>query len=297
MRRQGHAVCASATARTATWASPCRSATRGRRRRGDLARRPALPRRRGAAARRAAPGGAPGRGARLRGAGAPGRLMRALGRGFYAVAGLSGMAFGVLAVAVPMHVAALHRPASLAGQLLASVTVAVAVGALSAGPLGRLVGSGRNVLAASMVVSAARPGRTARRARDGPDAGGHGARRRSASGSSGSAARRCSAARRARRAASAGSRSTTRRTRSASRAARPSPGVSVAVLRRAGADEALAVRLSYAVGAAATLAALALWRPERRGGRRTRRAGSTRAPTPGASRCRSPTCCWSRRSR
>jgi hypothetical protein len=41
-------------------------------------------------------------------------------------------------------------------------------------------------------------------------------------------------------------------------------GASVALLRRAGADEALAVRLSYAVGAAATLAALALWRPERR---------------------------------
>jgi len=80
--------------------------------------------------------------------------MRALGRGFYVAAGLSGMAFGVLAVAVPMHVAALHRPASLAGQLLASVTIAVAIGALSAGPLGRAVGSARNVLAASMAVSA-----------------------------------------------------------------------------------------------------------------------------------------------
>ena len=43
-------------------------------------------------------------------------------------------------------------------------------------------------------------------------------------------------------------------------------GLAVAVLRRAGADEALAVQLSYAVGTAATLAALALWRPERRGG-------------------------------
>ena len=39
------------------------------------------------------------------------------GRGFYAVSTLSGMAFGGLAVAVPMHVAALHRPASLASCL------------------------------------------------------------------------------------------------------------------------------------------------------------------------------------
>ena len=78
-----------------------------------------------------------------------------LGRRFFAAAGLSGMAFGVLAVAVPMHVAALHRPASVAGQLLASVTIAVALGALTAGPLGRLAGSARNVLALSMAVSAA----------------------------------------------------------------------------------------------------------------------------------------------
>ena len=40
--------------------------------------------------------------------------------------GAVGLSFGVLAVAVPLHVAAMHRPASLAGQLLASVTVAVA---------------------------------------------------------------------------------------------------------------------------------------------------------------------------
>ena len=45
-------------------------------------------------------------------------------------------------------------------------------------------------------------------------------------------------------------------------------GVAVGMLRWAGADEALAVRLSYAVGAVAMLAALALWRPERRGAER-----------------------------
>jgi hypothetical protein len=36
-------------------------------------------------------------------------------RGFYPVASLSGLSFGVLAVAVPLHVAAMHLPASLAG--------------------------------------------------------------------------------------------------------------------------------------------------------------------------------------
>ncbi|MDX6592832.1 MAG: hypothetical protein QOJ13_2028 [Gaiellales bacterium] len=77
------------------------------------------------------------------------------GRGFYPVAALSGLAFGVLAVGVPLHVAALNRPASLAGQLLAWVTVAVAVGALSAGAVGRLVGSARNMLATSILISGA----------------------------------------------------------------------------------------------------------------------------------------------
>ena len=62
-------------------------------------------------------------------------------RGFYPVAALSGLSFGVLAVAVPLHVAAMHRPASLAGQLLASGTVAVALAALGAGVVGRVVGS------------------------------------------------------------------------------------------------------------------------------------------------------------
>src|SRR5205823_14245977 len=46
------------------------------------------------------------------------------------------------------------RPASVAGQLLASVTLAVAGAALGAGALGRLVGSARNVLAGSMLITA-----------------------------------------------------------------------------------------------------------------------------------------------
>jgi MFS family permease len=80
--------------------------------------------------------------------------MTARRRGFYPVAALSGLSFGVLAVAVPLHVAAMHRPASLAGQLLASVTVAVALAALGAGVVGRMVGSARNLLVTSIAVTA-----------------------------------------------------------------------------------------------------------------------------------------------
>jgi Major Facilitator Superfamily len=187
------------------------------------------------------------------------------GRGFYAVAALSGMAFGGLAVAVPMHVAALHRPASLAGQLLASVTVAVACGALGAGPLGRLVGSARNVLAASMLVTALGQGvlllaATTALMLVGTALVGAGiglfwvssqmllGRSSGAAGSERGFAFHYAAY--------------TLGVAGGSAIA----GLAVAVLRRAGADEALAVQLSYAVGTAATLAALALWRPERRGG-------------------------------
>jgi MFS family permease len=189
--------------------------------------------------------------------------MRALGRGFYVAAGLSGMAFGVLAVAVPMHVAALHRPASLAGQLLASVTIAVAIGALSAGPLGRAVGSARNVLAASMAVSAL--GQVVLLAvRDttpmlaGTVLVGLGI------GlfwvSSQTLLGRSSGSKGSERGFALHYAAYTLGVATGSALA----GVSVALLRHAGADEAMAVRLSYAVGAAATLAALALWRPERR---------------------------------
>jgi len=76
-----------------------------------------------------------------------------LGRAFYAVAALDGMMFGVLALSVPMHIEALHRPASLAGEVLAAGTVAVAGGALVAGRVGRLAGGGRNLLAAALAIS------------------------------------------------------------------------------------------------------------------------------------------------
>lgn len=76
-----------------------------------------------------------------------------LGWAFYTAAALDGMMFGVLALSVPMHIEALHRPASLAGEVLATGTVTVAGGALVAGRVGRLVGGGRNLLAAALGVS------------------------------------------------------------------------------------------------------------------------------------------------
>jgi hypothetical protein len=191
--------------------------------------------------------------------------MRTLGRGFFAAAGLSGMAFGVLAVAVPMHVAALHRPASVAGQLLASVTIAVALGALAAGPLGRLVGSARNVLALSMAVSAAGQVVLLAVTETAPMLAGtvlvglgiglfwvsSQTLLGRASGSEGSE-RNFAYHYAAYTLGVAGGSALA--------------GVAVGMLRWAGADETLAVRMSYAVGAVAMLAALALWRPERRRG-------------------------------
>jgi hypothetical protein len=80
-------------------------------------------------------------------------MRRRLGRAFYTAAALDGMMFGVLALSVPMHIEALGRPASLAGEVLATGTVTVAGGALVAGRVGRLVGGGRNLLAAALAVS------------------------------------------------------------------------------------------------------------------------------------------------
>jgi hypothetical protein len=80
---------------------------------------------------------------------------RCLPRAFFAVAALDGMLFGVMALSVPMHIEALHRPASLAGEVLASCTIAVAGGALLAGAAGRVAGGGRNMLAAGLAVSGA----------------------------------------------------------------------------------------------------------------------------------------------
>ena len=183
-------------------------------------------------------------------------------RGFYPVAALSGLSFGVLAVAVPLHVAAMHLPASLAGQLLASVTVAVALAALAAGVVGRMVGSARNLLAASVAVSGC--GQAVLLAASsttwmvvgtafvgagiglfwvssqtllGRSSGGDGSERAFAHhyaaytlGVAGGSA---------------------------------IVGSTAAVLRHAGIGEADAIQLSYGLGLAAMLAGLALWRPRR----------------------------------
>ena len=189
--------------------------------------------------------------------------MRTLGRGFFAAAGLSGMAFGVLAVAVPMHVAALHRPASVAGQLLASVTIAVALGALSAGPLGRVAGSARNVLAVSMGVSAAGQIVLLAVTETTPMLAGTvlvGLGIGLFWVSSQTLLGRASGSKGSERGFAFHYAAYTLGVAAGSAVA----GLSVGALRWAGADEALAVRMSYAAGAAATLAALALWRPERR---------------------------------
>jgi MFS family permease len=188
--------------------------------------------------------------------------MHSLGRGFYPVSALSGMAFGVLAVAVPLHVGALHRPASLAGQLLASVTVAVAAGALCAGPLGRLVGSARNVLAASMLITALGQVVLLAVTSTAPMLAGTvfaGLGMGLFWVSSQTILGRSSGAGGSERGFALHYAAYTVGVASGSALA----GLTVAVLRRWGADEALAVQLSYAVGAAATLVALALWRPKR----------------------------------
>jgi MFS family permease len=188
--------------------------------------------------------------------------MAATRRGFYPVAALSGLSFGVLAVAVPLHVAAMHRPASLAGQLLASVTVAVALAALAAGVVGRMVGSARNLLVASvavsgcgqavllaassttwMVVGTALVGAgiglfwVSSQTLLGRSSGGDGSERAFAHhyaaytlGVAGGSA---------------------------------IVGSTAAILRHAGIGEADAIQLSYGLGLAAMLAGLALWRPRR----------------------------------
>jgi hypothetical protein len=186
-------------------------------------------------------------------------------RRFYPVAALSGVAFGGLAVAVPMHVAALHRPASLAGQLLASVTVAVACGALGAGALGALVGSARNVLATSMLITALGQGvllaatsttlMVAGTALVGVGIGLFWVSSQTLLG-------RSSGAPGSERGFAFHYAAYTLGVAGGSALA----GLAVAGLRHAGADQALAVQLSYAVGTAATLAALALWRPRRSDG-------------------------------
>ena len=218
------------------------------------------------------------------------------GRGFYAVSTLSGMAFGGLAVAVPMHVAALHRPASLAGQLLASVTVAVACGALGAAPLGRLVGSTRNVLAASMLVTALGQGVLLAAATTALMLAGTalvGAGIGLFWVSSQTLLGRSSGATGSERGFAFHYAAYTLGVAGGSALA----GLAVALLRRTGADQAFAVQLSYAIGTAAMLVALGLWRPTRGAGAAGASRRIRRAPTRPPSRCSCQICCSSRRSR
>ena len=61
-------------------------------------------------------------------------------RRFYLVAVGAGFAFASMAIAVPLHVVAAHAQASVAGDVLALGTIAVAVGALAAGRYSAVLG-------------------------------------------------------------------------------------------------------------------------------------------------------------
>ena len=187
----------------------------------------------------------------------------AIPRAFYAVAVLSGVVFGVMAVSVPLHVAAVHRPASLAGEVLAAATLAVAFGAVGAGPLNARVGGGRNLLVASLVacgvgelafMDASAPVAMALAATlVGAGIGvfwvGSQTLLGEASGRAGS--ERGFALHYAAYTLGSALGSTV-------------AGGLIAGLRSTGADPALATRLSYGLGVAAAGAALLVWRPGRR---------------------------------
>ena len=187
----------------------------------------------------------------------------------------------------------MHRPASLAGQLLASVTVAVALAALGAGVVGRMVGSARNLLVTSiavtacgqavlmaasstawMVVGTALVGAgiglfwVASQTLLGRSSGRDGSERAFAHhyaaytlGVAGGSA---------------------------------IVGSVAAILRHAGIGEADAIQLSY--GLAPGRDAGGRWRCGAHAASATpSRAGCARAPRPRPWRCSCPTCCWSRR--
>ena len=73
-------------------------------------------------------------------------------RRFYAVAACVGFAFATMAIGVPLHVVAVGAKAAVAGDVLAAATVAVALGALLAGRLGRRAGGASRLLAAAVGV-------------------------------------------------------------------------------------------------------------------------------------------------
>jgi hypothetical protein len=188
---------------------------------------------------------------------------RRLPRSFFVVAALDGMLFGVMALSVPMHIEALHRSASLAGEVLATCTIAVAGGALLAGAAGRVAGGGRNMLAAGLAVSglgeaallaaATAPPMVAGAALIGAGIGLFWVASQTllgqASGRDGSE-----------HAFAVHYASYTLGVAGGSTAA----GLVIAALRDAGLGPVEATRGSYALGVAAAVAALALWRPSRR---------------------------------
>ncbi len=188
---------------------------------------------------------------------------RPLPRAFFVVAALDGMLFGVMALSVPMHVQALHRSASLAGEVLAACTIAVAGGALLAGAAGRVAGGGHNMLSAALAVSgageavllagSAAPQMVAGAALIGAGIGLFWVASQTllgrASGSEGSE-----------HAFAVHYASYTLGVAGGSTAA----GLLIAALRDAGLGAAAATRGSYALGVAAAAAAVVLWRPGRR---------------------------------
>jgi MFS family permease len=76
-------------------------------------------------------------------------------RRFFAVATGAGFVFANMAIAVPLHVVASHGSAATAGDILAGATVAIAVGAASAGALAERLGGGPRLLAAALAVVSA----------------------------------------------------------------------------------------------------------------------------------------------
>lgn len=76
--------------------------------------------------------------------------MRDFGRRFFVVAAGAGFAFTNMAVAVPLHTVATHEGAATAGDVLAASTVAIALGAASAGPLAARLRGGPRLLAAAL---------------------------------------------------------------------------------------------------------------------------------------------------
>jgi MFS family permease len=77
--------------------------------------------------------------------------MTLLGRRFFFIAAGAGFVFTNMAVAVPLHVVSVHENAAVAGNVLATSTVAIAFGAAAAGAIGARLRGGPRMLAAALV--------------------------------------------------------------------------------------------------------------------------------------------------